>query len=620
MNNNKKGIISVLCVILVLTSITINAFAQDPFTGIAIGGLGGASAGGLFGSMAGLSGIQIGYTSDPVNDAMWNRLNSDSVYFSGEKHEATMVGEDIYDYITVDIGDWLQAQNDFIDEFVSTYQVEDNDSGNTTATISFEGVPFVTTIGGRPASLPVAYCSITKTAGYVTSMNYGRFSIQYTMNTARNMTINFYDSGNLIYTATTTDPPAGERQMVFTAWNAGSQYLISLCDKRPNQGYVDFSYQVGTATEYSIPYTSTTVDTSVFDNWESATIKIPHNESGLNPEWTVQEFLEAINNAWANHTENTIIITETVDPPVPPQPIPDIPLGEIPFDDWVDLWGQSIDDLLNHVNEKADLIVIGQEDIQDGIDDLIGLNTNIDENIEDMIVYQGEINDNVEDIAENVEDIEDEVIVIVDELGNVVDVLEGIEAEQYAQGETLDDIGTDIGTLVTGQSAISTDVSDIADNVDDIKDAVVPYVPLIPQIKTAIDTQTATETQIRDAVTSQTTTITQSKDAIIQSIRDQTTTLTNDIPNITEICENIDEAPLKDIDTGLDRLPSILNPYLIDLRDALGIWHYVVEWVGSINSTFSFIVGVLSGTAIMTPIYAAIAGHIVIKVYRRFGA
>lgn len=89
------------------------------------------------------------------------------------------------------------------------------------------------------------------------------------------------------------------------------------------------------------------------------------------------------------------------------------------------------------------------------------------------------------------------------------------------------------------------------------------------------------------------------------------------IPTIDDICNNIDTAPYHDLDTGLDRLPSFFLPFITDLRSALGIWHYVTEWLAQVSTTFVFISGCLVGTSIMTPIYAAIAGFMCIKVYRR---
>lgn len=72
---------------------------------------------------------------------------------------------------------------------------------------------------------------------------------------------------------------------------------------------------------------------------------------------------------------------------------------------------------------------------------------------------------------------------------------------------------------------------------------------------------------------------------------------------------------------GIDALKRIFAPILLLLKNALGIWHYVVEWVAYIGTPFSWILGVFqsAGSGIMLPIYAAIAGSIVIAVYKRFG-
>lgn len=103
-------------------------------------------------------------------------------------------------------------------------------------------------------------------------------------------------------------------------------------------------------------------------------------------------------------------------------------------------------------------------------------------------------------------------------------------------------------------------------------------------------------------------------------ITEQIPNIIESIPNITEICNNIDTAPYHDLDTGLDRLPSFFLPFITDLRSALGIWHYVTEWLAQISTSFAFVSGCLVGTSIMTPIYAAIAGFMCIKIYRRMTA
>lgn len=72
---------------------------------------------------------------------------------------------------------------------------------------------------------------------------------------------------------------------------------------------------------------------------------------------------------------------------------------------------------------------------------------------------------------------------------------------------------------------------------------------------------------------------------------------------------------------GLTGLKNIFLPILALLRNALGIWHYVVEWYQAIFYPLNFYLSILAqGYPLITiPIYASIAGVIVIAVYRRFG-
>lgn len=72
---------------------------------------------------------------------------------------------------------------------------------------------------------------------------------------------------------------------------------------------------------------------------------------------------------------------------------------------------------------------------------------------------------------------------------------------------------------------------------------------------------------------------------------------------------------------SLDALKSTLAPFFNRLKSFLGIWHYVVEWLQSISAPFTLFLRFFSGMSsiAMLPIYATIAGTIVISVYRRFG-
>lgn len=91
--------------------------------------------------------------------------------------------------------------------------------------------------------------------------------------------------------------------------------------------------------------------------------------------------------------------------------------------------------------------------------------------------------------------------------------------------------------------------------------------------------------------------------------------------SIKQIPENLEKHTIDTYKKGLSGLKNIFAPLLLLLRGFLGIWHYVVEWLASIAAPFQLFFGFLSGMSYnaVLPIYASIAGVIVIAVYKRFG-
>jgi len=116
---------------------------------------------------------------------------------------------------------------------------------------------------------------------------------------------------------------------------------------------------------------------------------------------------------------------------------------------------------------------------------------------------------------------------------------------------------------------------------------------------------------------------------IIQSIQTIPSAIQQAVSNITQTISNLGDTILRDIEEGpirlLDKLIDVLRnlffPILATLRGFLGIWHYVVTWMSNISAPFAWIMGLMTGASpiLVSPIYALIAGIIVIAVYRRFG-
>ena len=330
MRKTYKKVIS-LCSVLIfaLALIPVQSFAiGDPFTAIAVGGITGASGGGLFGAMAGASGISIDYSSGSTAfdvDALWDVTNPDHVYFSGEKGQVTepdpITGvPTVYDYITVDIGDWLQAQQDYISEFATQQQITDNDSG------SFN----YSTNGGLPAGQTLAIFELPTSGN--TSNPYPGFTI-----TNNNNHVNFvFNCNGVTYTITNGNYYQGTFKL---SSGTSSYHYFSILY---NNGVTYDRFQPSTTYGNSSgTWTSGSLNLGVFDYYNSPRVMIPASSwSPSDPtNWSVSEFLGELTNKVVNGTEASIIVDDSESPPVPPIPVPSTPLGDIPTDEWYDLFG-----------------------------------------------------------------------------------------------------------------------------------------------------------------------------------------------------------------------------------------------------------------------------------------
>lgn len=88
-----------------------------------------------------------------------------------------------------------------------------------------------------------------------------------------------------------------------------------------------------------------------------------------------------------------------------------------------------------------------------------------------------------------------------------------------------------------------------------------------------------------------------------------------------KILEDIELGPAKLFDKALDILKTLFLPLLLPIRAMMNLWHYVVEWIQSVSSPFTWIFGVMSGTSynMVLPIYALLAGGICISIYKALG-
>ena len=102
------------------------------------------------------------------------------------------------------------------------------------------------------------------------------------------------------------------------------------------------------------------------------------------------------------------------------------------------------------------------------------------------------------------------------------------------------------------------------------------------------------------------------------TIADSLSTISSAVQSLVQSIENAD---FEFIDAFWKNFLAPFNSLFNTIKSHLSIWHYVVEWLASISSVFTFYLGVFSGagSGFLLPIYACFAGTVVIAVYKRFG-
>ena len=108
----------------------------------------------------------------------------------------------------------------------------------------------------------------------------------------------------------------------------------------------------------------------------------------------------------------------------------------------------------------------------------------------------------------------------------------------------------------------------------------------------------------------------------IDSIKEVIQDILDSIEEMADkILEDIELGPTKLFDKAIDILKTLFLPLLLPIRAMMNLWHYVVEWIQSVSSPFTWIFGVMSGTSynMVLPIYALLSGGICISIYKALG-
>lgn len=203
---------------------------------------------------------------------------------------------------------------------------------------------------------------------------------------------------------------------------------------------------------------------------------------------------------------------------------------------------------------------------------------------------------------------------------------EGIELSESSASYVSGVIDTGIADTVppTGGIQISMpytgqpDISSILDSLNQLildGDTSSINAEILDDVGTPVDTEQTISVTPWTALNTWLSTIS----TTLSGIRSGIHTLVNSIANVGEtILEAVETGPIQLFQSVLGLVQSSFSSVFERIRSGLGIWRYVVSWLNTILSPFSFLSSVLP-SGIWLPVYASVAGSLVIAIFRRFG-
>lgn len=203
---------------------------------------------------------------------------------------------------------------------------------------------------------------------------------------------------------------------------------------------------------------------------------------------------------------------------------------------------------------------------------------------------------------------------------------EGIEISESSASYVSGVIDTGIADTVppTGGIQISMpytgqpDISSILDSLNQLildGDTSSINAEILDDVGTPVDTEQTISVTPWTALNTWLSTIS----STLTGIRTGIHTLVNSISNVGEtILEAVETGPIQLFQSVLGLVQSSFASVFERIRSGLGIWRYVVSWFNTIISPFTFLSSVLP-SGIWLPVYASVAGSLVIAIFRRFG-
>lgn len=355
------------------------------------------------------------------------KVNDDSVFIDGVEYQSIFLDSSM-----------AQELHTQIFDFATQKAISSNSSGILASGVGYaDGIPLYS-VNGEITSQEY---SVT----YPNSYQFGGITLSGTLRSGTIIDLYISDSRGTHKTNSTTKATLDGRNNFFSvrglamsSLTAGSRYYDGGTVR--NSVYINVSQQVVVNSPFNYSYVSQTIDADPLPQDYGFQVFVPVNAvsyAGITPGTyvidggsgtdTVIQLIELLDQLYG---QQAILNPEFAQEVVPPAPIPDYTLGELPYEDFIDTFGQSVYSKLDTINQSVDTlggIIEGQgEDIITAVDTagqsvLDGLS-----DVEGAIDTVGQsVVDGLTDVEGAIETGTAEVVESVDAVAEAVDALEG---------------------------------------------------------------------------------------------------------------------------------------------------------------------------------------------------
>ena len=330
------------------------------------------------------------------------------------------------------------------ENLITGSNIQDNTSGT---------IPGITTDGYDTKLGILQHATVQHAIGATWTYNFGRYTfVLNDQNQYGYTTCKFYVAGTQYGQDATYISTSAPQDLYFKIGASGNTAYLQVGKTPDGLALQSSPFTISRTTTQALPYESEIVDTSFADNaLQNVTVIIPQQGS-LTAASPLDDILAAINEL-ALDNNPAVSVEVDVAPAPTPTPLPTDALGDIPFNTFMEYYGESV---FQKIDEQTTVVdTFGQsalEKLDDNNEALDTIGQAIDNQTDVIDTYGQSVIEVLEDQTEVIDTVGQDVVDAVDAVDTNIQtgngILSGIRSLVGSAVDTLEDIGEMVGELV----------------------------------------------------------------------------------------------------------------------------------------------------------------------------